>query len=99
MKQKRGVHILITTSCLLLIMGCNCKTSQNETPKRQIEERAHDLLEQMTLSEKIDLLSGTGMATKPNVRLGIPELKMTDGPLGPNGKGKATNYSACIAMA
>jgi beta-glucosidase len=99
MKQKRGIYILITMIFLLLIMGCNCKTSKNETSRRQIEKRAQNLLEQMTLSEKIDLLTGSGMATKPNVRLGIPELKMTDGPLGPNGKGQATNYSACIAMA
>ena len=37
--------------------------------------------------------------TKKNFRLNIPELVMTDGPLGPNGKGAATNYSAAINMA
>ncbi|MGE5458669.1 MAG: glycoside hydrolase family 3 C-terminal domain-containing protein, partial [Methanococcaceae archaeon] len=41
-----------------------------------------DLLKRMTLEEKIDLLAGTGFATKPIERLGIPELRMTDGPLG-----------------
>ncbi len=37
--------------------------------------------------------------TQRNFRLGIPELTMTDGPLGPNGKGASTNYSSAINMA
>ncbi|MBC8183808.1 glycoside hydrolase family 3 C-terminal domain-containing protein [candidate division KSB1 bacterium] len=37
--------------------------------------------------------------TQRNWRLGIPELTMTDGPLGPNGKGASTNYSSAINMA
>jgi len=34
-----------------------------------------------------------------NIRLGIPELTMTDGPLGPNRDGAATNYGSGINMA
>jgi len=41
-----------------------------------------DLLSRMTLDEKVHLLGGTGFATKPIDRLGIPELRMKDGPLG-----------------
>ena len=37
--------------------------------------------------------------TQRNIRLGIPQFIMTDGPLGPNGKGGSTNYSASINMA
>jgi len=37
--------------------------------------------------------------TQRNKRLCIPELIMTDGPLGPNGKGATTNYSSSINMA
>ncbi|MCA9732713.1 MAG: glycoside hydrolase family 3 C-terminal domain-containing protein [Deferribacteres bacterium] len=37
--------------------------------------------------------------TKKNVRLGLPQLVMTDGPLGPNGKGGATSYGSAINMA
>lgn len=49
--------------------------------KLPIERRVEDLLSRMSLEEKIDLLGGTGFATKPIPRLGIPELRMTDGPV------------------
>jgi beta-glucosidase len=53
-----------------------------KNPKLSVEKRVEDLLGRMTLQEKIDLLGGTGFATTPNKRLGIPELRMSDGPLG-----------------
>lgn len=51
-------------------------------PKAQTEKRVTDLLSKMTLEEKVDMLSGTGFASKPLTRLGIPALNMTDGPVG-----------------
>ena len=63
-----------------------------------IEERGEDLLRQMTLAEKIDLLGGTGFETKAIARLGIPALNMTDGPVGVRW-GKSTVFPAGIAMA
>jgi len=51
-------------------------------PKLPIKDRVEDLISKMTLEEKIGLLGGTGFASKPIKRLGIPELTMTDGPLG-----------------
>jgi beta-glucosidase len=64
-----------------------------------VEQRIDDLLSKMTLEEKVDLVGGAGFKTKKNNRLGIPELLMTDGPLGPNVQRRATNYSATINMA
>jgi len=64
-----------------------------------IEVRVEDLLLRMMLEEKVDLVGGLGFKTKKNVRLGIPEMLMTDGPLGPNVRGRSTNYSATINMA
>src|SRR2546421_5725658 len=50
-----------------------------------------DLLSQMTLPEKASLLAGTNMwYTVPIERLGIPSLKMTDGPNGARGAGNLT---------
>ncbi|MGC8595558.1 MAG: glycoside hydrolase family 3 C-terminal domain-containing protein [Candidatus Kryptoniota bacterium] len=63
-----------------------------------VEERIDDLINRLTLREKIALLGGTGFATKPVERLGIPELKMTDGPLGVRW-GKASAFPCGTAMA
>ena len=48
-----------------------------------VEERVEALLAQMTLNEKVSLLSGLNTwQTVPIERLGIPSLTMTDGPHG-----------------
>ncbi len=47
-----------------------------------VESRVERLLARMTLEEKLDLLSGTGFDSKPNARLGIPAIRMADGPQG-----------------
>ena len=48
-----------------------------------VEQRVEDLLRRMTPVEKAMMLSGSGwMETQPNARLGIPAIKMADGPLG-----------------
>src|SRR5215469_9755579 len=64
------------------------------------------LLRQMTLREKVSLLAGTNMwYTVPIERLGIPSLKMTDGPNGARGAGsltggvKTTAFPAGISLA
>ncbi|MEN8122746.1 MAG: glycoside hydrolase family 3 C-terminal domain-containing protein [Bacteroidota bacterium] len=76
----------------------------NELPayknsENTIEERVDDLINRMTLEEKVDLVGGNDFKSKGNKRLGIPEMIMTDGPLGPNTKGHSTNYSAMINFA
>ena len=52
-------------------------------PSLDIERRVKDLLERMTPQEKAAMLSGSGwMESQPNARLGIPAIKMADGPMG-----------------
>jgi beta-glucosidase len=65
-----------------------------------------ELLSQMTLQEKVSLLAGTNdWYTVPVERLGIPSLKMTDGPNGARGAGgfisgvKAACFPAEISLA
>src|SRR3989454_6027769 len=58
-----------------------------------------DLLRQMTLQEKVAMLAGTKTwYTVPVERLGIPSLKMSDGPNGARGAGGLTGgvKSACF---
>jgi beta-glucosidase len=71
-----------------------------------MHDRIESVLNQMTLREKVLMLAGTNMwYTVPVERLGIPSLKMTDGPNGARGAGgftqgvKATCFPAEIALA
>ena len=48
-----------------------------------VDQRVADLLKRMTLAEKATMLSGSGwMESAPIARLGIPAIKMADGPMG-----------------
>src|SRR6516165_12821325 len=48
-----------------------------------VEQRVKDLLGRMTLQEKASILAGSGwMESMPIERLGIPAIKMADGPMG-----------------
>ncbi len=63
-------------------------------------QRAEDLLRQMTLEEKIDYLGGVdGMFIRSMDRLGLPRIKMSDGPVGVRVWGKSTAYPAGICLA
>ena len=53
-----------------------------------MSKRIDDLLAELTLEEKADLMSGKGVwDVFPVERLGIPSLKVTDGPAGARGAG------------
>ena len=77
----------------ILVYKAGEKNAQTDA---QIEERVEYILSQMTLEEKIEQITGDDFKTKPNRRLGIPVFAMTDGPLGPRGKGPNTVFSAPI---
>ena len=56
--------------------------SQSSSPT-DIEHRVESILTQMTLEEKVDLIGGVdGFYIRGVPRLGVPRLKMADGPLG-----------------
>lgn len=62
--------------------------------------RTEDLLRRMSLEEKIRMLGGVDdFYIVENRRLGIPRIKMADGPLGVRNYGEATAYPAGICMA
>ena len=59
--------------------------------------RIESLVAQLTAEEKVALVSGTGFATRAIPRLGIPSLRMVDGPLGVRHM-PATAFPAGIAL-
>jgi beta-glucosidase len=63
------------------------------------QQRADDLLRQMTLEEKIDYIGGNQFSVRAIERLGIPEIVMSDGPMGCRCYGKAACFPAGIALA
>ncbi|MBV9850744.1 MAG: glycoside hydrolase family 3 C-terminal domain-containing protein [Armatimonadetes bacterium] len=72
-----------------------------------VEARVNTLLSQMTLEEKIDMLSGVGYGAASDTtgsthalpRLGIPGFRMTDGPVGAHVPPPSTAYAAGIGLA
>ena len=101
-KSLRYSLILITILFAAFFLGNSMKKTADDqlpykNPKRSIDERVEDLLKRMTLDEKIEMIGGTGFATKPIERLGIPELRMSDGPLGVRWE-KSTAFPSGICL-
>lgn len=64
------------------------------------ETRADLTLSRMTLDEKLSMLGGVDGFYVPGIpRLGLPRIKMSDGPMGVRNYGKATNFPAGTAIA
>jgi beta-glucosidase len=65
-----------------------------------IDKRVDSILSRMTLEEKITYIGGINdFFIRPMPRVGIPELKMSDGPMGVHDYGPTTAYPAGIALA
>ena len=99
--QSRIPFLAIVLSVVLASMTVFAQSPDRyKDPKAPVEERVEDLLSKMTLEEKVDMLGGVeSFYIRPNERLGIPKMKMADGPLGVRNYGKATAFPAGIAFA
>ena len=63
-------------------------------------ERIESLIKDLTLEEKVSILSGSSAwHTTAVPRLGIPRIKMTDGPIGARGDSVSGETSACFPSA
>ncbi len=65
-----------------------------------VEARVEDLLPRLTPDEKLSIIGGDReFYIRPIGRLGLPEIKMADGPLGVRNYGLSTAYPATIGLA
>lgn len=87
-------------AALSMLSSANLSAEAQKTDAA-VEAKVNKLISQMTLDEKIKMLSGTSdeMHVPGIERLGIPELKFSDGPVGVRVWGKATAYPAGAMLA
>lgn len=101
----RNQLVGICTATILTIMTTPATPQESsvepyKNPKLAVEKRVDDLLSKMTTAEKIDLLSGKDGGQLMDIpRLGIPSLKVTDGPHGVGWGVKSTCFPPDISMA
>jgi beta-glucosidase len=85
-------------SIVLLLLATFPVMAQD--PANDSEERIDAILEKMTLEEKVDLLAGVDFFYLRGVpRLGVPRMRMIDGPMGVRNDGPATAFGGGIALA
>lgn len=93
--MKKTIPLLITVIAMMATTSCKKNSVTDTTSNQEVAHQAKEfdvtkfdtkidsIMSQMTLEEKIGMLHGNSMFANGSVdRLGIPELKMADGPLG-----------------
>ena len=92
-KMSNIISVLLIT--ILMISGISAAELDTD-----VEKQINEIIHRMTLEEKANMLGGdtTAFDSKPLSRLGIPALRMTDGPNGVRwGKSTAFPVGVCIA--
>jgi beta-glucosidase len=85
---------------LALAFSLSAYAQTGRVPRAEADRRADALLAQMTLDEKLTLIGGINdFYTQAIPRLGVPQFRMSDGPLGVHDYGPTTEYPAPIALA
>jgi len=89
--------------CIVVLLSIVLHFSNSafaQEPSSDIDKRVDAILSKMTLEEKITYIGGINdFFIRPMPRVGIPEFKMSDGPMGVHDYGPTTAYPAGIALA
>lgn len=103
-----NIRLLSIASGILLLACAGC-SSKNEAPvescaypvTQEHRDRAAELVGRMTLEEKCAYVGGSedGFYIRPIERLGIPLIRMADGPQGVRNNTKSTLFACGVAAA
>jgi beta-glucosidase len=75
----------------VFILPSDCQTTL--TSSSATDARVESMLKQLTLEEKIDLIGGVDdFYIRANPKIGLPRLKMADGPVGVRNYGPSTVF-------
>jgi len=86
----RFTFIIFFIYALTISPPCSGRTNSSSA---EVEQRVEKLLKQFTLEEKIDLIGGVDdFYIRGNQRIGVPRLKMADGPFGVRNYGPSTTF-------
>src|SRR5271168_2673585 len=96
MIRRRMIFLFV----LVLFLSFSAQTQSTKISSADVEKRVESILHSMTLDEKISLIGGIDtFYTQAILRLGLPQLRMSDGPMGVHDYGPTTAYPAGIALA
>src|SRR6266404_487504 len=101
-KHRSGLHL---RWAVILFFALLCGASFgaapiSQVPGAEVERRVDAILSKMTLDEKLTIIGGiSDFYIQAIPRLGIPALRMSDGPLGVHDYGLTTAYPAGILLA
>lgn len=105
MERRRGCTLAAMTDLarllvMLVLAYPSGGLAEFAAPPDPADQRARALVQKMTLDEKLDYIGGfNDFYIRAVPRLGLPELKMADGPIGVRNVGPSTAYAAGIALA
>ncbi len=91
---------VVSLVALLLVGSIVLRAQAPVADSPAIEAKAHELLSKLTLEQKIKLIGGVDdMFTFAMPNIGLPRIKMSDGPEGVRTWGPTTAYPAGAALA
>ncbi|MGH9685542.1 MAG: beta-glucosidase H [Candidatus Acidiferrales bacterium] len=109
MYRKRTTHIFIGAIACAFLLGIAARSfaghptvAQNSSTSAvaDIDRRVNAILDRMTLEQKIDMIGGVdGFYVRAYPSLGLPRLRMADGPMGVRNGGPATAMPGGINLA
>ena len=89
------------TLLVIVLCGTSIGMAQiSQIPSTEVERQVDAILSKMTLDEKLTIIGGINdFYIQAIPRLGLPALRMSDGPLGVHDYGPTTAYPAGILLA